>query len=135
MTKKIPKRERIVPQPPRKQPGWKRQQSAVARERGGEIVKGSGNGARKGDARTKLFLDEQKTTQHRSIYVTLPWLEKITEEARSEGKHPSLTFGFDRDIRVDWTAAPLAVFALLEKIALAVIHGDLAEAQALAEKL
>lgn len=40
------------------------------------------------------FLVENKATEHRSISIKLDWLDKISREAREEGKAPALSFQF-----------------------------------------
>lgn len=48
----------------------------------------------KGDIMLTDFLVENKATEHRSISIKLDWLDKISREAREEGKAPALSFQF-----------------------------------------
>ena len=40
------------------------------------------------------YLVENKSTEHRSISLKLDWLDKISVEAREEGKVPALAIQF-----------------------------------------
>lgn len=40
------------------------------------------------------FLVENKSTEHKSISIKLEWLDKISVEAREEGKAPALSIQF-----------------------------------------
>ncbi len=57
---------------------------------------GSVEGA-KGDIMLADFLIENKATVHRSISLKLDWLDKISSEARQEGKEPGLAIQFVDD--------------------------------------
>jgi len=52
----------------------------------------------KGDMVLPEFLVENKSTEHRSISLKFDWLEKISVEAREEGRAPALAIQFvDKD--------------------------------------
>lgn len=61
----------------------------------GAVRPGSGSveGA-KGDIMTHSYLLENKCTSKRSFSVKIEWLQKITKEAREEGKLPGLSIQF-----------------------------------------
>jgi hypothetical protein len=48
----------------------------------------------KGDIMLTEFLIENKCTEHRSISLKADWLDKISREARAEGKAPGLAIQF-----------------------------------------
>jgi hypothetical protein len=48
----------------------------------------------KGDISLAQWLVENKATEHASISLKLSWLEKISVEAREEGKTPALSIQF-----------------------------------------
>lgn len=67
----------------------------AARRLGGTTRAGSGAvEGFKGDITLSTFLVENKTTEHRSISLKLDWLEKVSEEARQEGREPALAIQF-----------------------------------------
>ena len=71
----------------------------TAKRLGGTGRPGSGavEGA-KGDIMLTEFLVENKCTEHRSISLKADWLDKISREARAEGKAPALAIQFtDKD--------------------------------------
>lgn len=67
----------------------------TAKRLGGATRPGSGSldGA-KGDIMLPQFLIENKCTEHKSISLKLDWLDKISREARAEGKAPGLAIQF-----------------------------------------
>ena len=67
----------------------------TAKRLGGTTRPGSGavDGA-KGDINLTEFLVENKCTEHASISLKLSWLDKISLEAREEGKAPALSIQF-----------------------------------------
>lgn len=65
------------------------QERRDAKDYGGRVTPGSGNGAfRKGDVRTDDLLIENKRTDKDSLSVKGAWLDKIRMEAQSEGRVP-----------------------------------------------
>ena len=67
----------------------------TAKRLGGKTRPGSGAVAgAKGDILLSEFLVENKSTEHASISLKLAWLEKISVEAREEGKAPALSIQF-----------------------------------------
>jgi hypothetical protein len=67
----------------------------TAKRLGGITRPGSGAVAgAKGDILLTDYLVENKSTEHRSISLKLDWLEKISLEAREEGKAPALSIQF-----------------------------------------
>ena len=67
----------------------------TAKRLGGITRPGSGSvdGA-KGDIVLTEFLVENKSTEHASMSLKLAWLDKISLEAREEGKAPALAIQF-----------------------------------------
>lgn len=67
----------------------------TAKRLGGTTRPGSGSvdGA-KGDILLSDYLVENKCTEHKSISLKLEWLNKISVEAREEGKSPALSIQF-----------------------------------------
>lgn len=67
----------------------------TAKRLSGDNRPGSGalEGA-KGDIMLDEFLLENKSTEHASFSVKREWLEKISKEARAEGKTPGLSIQF-----------------------------------------
>jgi len=62
---------------------------------GGQARAGSGSvEGFKGDIEVAEFLLENKSTINKSISLKLEWLDKISREARSEGKTPGLSIQF-----------------------------------------
>ena len=67
----------------------------TAKRLGGTTRPGSGAVAgAKGDILLTDYLVENKATEHKSISLKLEWLEKISVEAREEGKVPALSIQF-----------------------------------------
>lgn len=67
----------------------------TAKRLGGVTRPGSGAVAgAKGDIVLTEFLVENKSTEHASISLKLAWLDKISLEAREEGKAPALSIQF-----------------------------------------
>jgi hypothetical protein len=67
----------------------------TAKRLGGRTRPGSGAVAgAKGDILLTDYLVENKSTEHQSISLKLSWLEKISVEAREEGKAPALSIQF-----------------------------------------
>ena len=67
----------------------------TAKRLGGRTRPGSGAVAgAKGDIFLSDYLVENKSTEHASISLKLAWLEKISVEAREEGKAPALSIQF-----------------------------------------
>jgi hypothetical protein len=67
----------------------------TAKRLGGTTRPGSGAVAgAKGDIVLTEFLVENKSTEHASISLKLAWLDKISLEAREEGKAPALAIQF-----------------------------------------
>jgi len=67
----------------------------TAKRLGGITRPGSGAVAgAKGDILLTDYLVENKSTEHKSFSVKLEWLEKISLEAREEGKAPALSIQF-----------------------------------------
>ena len=67
----------------------------TAKRIGGEARAGSGSiEGFKGDITFGRFLVENKATIHRSLSVKLDWLDKISREARDEGRTPALSLQF-----------------------------------------
>ena len=67
----------------------------TAKRLGGRPRPGSGSVAgAKGDILLPDYLVENKSTEHRSISLKLDWLDKISVEAREEGKVPALAIQF-----------------------------------------
>ena len=67
----------------------------TAKRLGGITRPGSGAVAgAKGDILLPDYLVENKSTEHKSISLKLDWLEKISLEAREEGKVPALSIQF-----------------------------------------
>lgn len=67
----------------------------TAKRLGGTTRPGSGAVAgAKGDIVLTEYLVENKSTEHRSISIKLEWLDKISVEAREEGKTPALSIQF-----------------------------------------
>ena len=122
--------------------GWEEQEEAVARAvPDGRRTRGSGcstRSSRKGDVVSPLWRVEAKTTSSRALRVKRDDLEKIRSEARKEGQHPALVFGFDVGDdrgREDWMAFPLPVARILMSIASGLLSQDDREAYELAELL
>ncbi len=67
----------------------------TAKRLGGQVRRGSGAiEGYKGDITLHDFLVENKTTIHRSFSLKLDWLDKISLEAREEGRVPALAVQF-----------------------------------------
>ena len=67
----------------------------TAKRLGGTTRPGSGAVAgAKGDILLTDYLVENKSTEHKSISLKLEWLDKISVEAREEGKAPALAIQF-----------------------------------------
>ena len=67
----------------------------TAKRLGGTTRPGSGAVAgAKGDILLSDYLVENKSTEHKSISLKLEWLDKISVEAREEGKVPALSIQF-----------------------------------------
>ena len=91
------------------------QEKVSASRYGGRVKPGSGSSAlSKGDVQTRAFLIEMKQTIHGSISVKGEWLEKITNEARGEGRLPALEIKLkvsDPLCESEWVLVPSSVFA------------------------
>jgi len=67
----------------------------TAKRLGGRTRPGSGSvEGCKGDIALPDYLVENKSTEHKSISLKLSWLDKISREAREEGKEPALSIQF-----------------------------------------
>lgn len=67
----------------------------TAKRLGGITRPGSGAVAgAKGDILLPDYLIENKSTEHKSISLKLEWLDKISVEAREEGRIPALSIQF-----------------------------------------
>ena len=67
----------------------------TAKRLGGITRPGSGAVAgAKGDILLSDYLVENKSTEHKSLSIKLEWLDKISVEAREEGKAPALSIQF-----------------------------------------
>jgi len=67
----------------------------TAKRLGGVARRGSGSiEGYKGDITLNQFLVENKATCNRSISLKLDWLDKISREARDEGRTPALSLQF-----------------------------------------
>lgn len=72
-----------------------RAERKTAKRIGGTTRAGSGSiEGFKGDITLADFLVENKSTEHKSMSLKHAWLDKITREARSEGRTPALTIQF-----------------------------------------
>ena len=87
----------------------KRQESRLAKMLGGRRQPASGAlDFAKGDVKTDLLLLEAKRTGKKSLGVKAEWLEKITREARAEGRIPALSIELPTNhaTPTDWTMVP-----------------------------
>lgn len=67
----------------------------TAKRLGGQARAGSGSvEGYKGDITFNAFLIENKSTLHKSFTIKAAWLDKISREAREEGRVPALAFQF-----------------------------------------
>jgi len=67
----------------------------TAKRLGGRARRGSGAiEGYKGDIEVGIFLLENKSTINRALSIKLDWLDKISREAREEGKTPGLSIQF-----------------------------------------
>lgn len=72
-----------------------KQESSLADELGGEVVKGSGCGAEKGDIRiTGVARIECKSTIKKSFSITRKMVEKIEDTAMMSGETPFVQLDF-----------------------------------------
>jgi len=85
----------------RQKPGHRHGQKAekkAANRLGGQARAGSGAiEGYKGDITLHDYLVENKTTIHKSFSIKLEWLDKISREARTEGRIPALAVQFVDD--------------------------------------
>ena len=86
------------------EPDWKKnkkrsvkQEKKVASLASGFLVPGSGSGNFKGDVQSPVFKIECKSTEKDSISVKLAWLQKIENEALSDGKVPILSIEMGKE--------------------------------------
>ncbi len=90
-----------------------KQEFRAAARLGGKVVKGSGNGATKGDVRTLDFLVECKTR----IQLPVSWTEifaKTAKEAAQAGLIPAVEIeSRDGSMKEPWVAIPASAFKLL----------------------
>lgn len=70
----------------------KKQEKSIAKQVGGSLVANSGSGRAKGDVNTDFFKIEIKYTDNKFIKLNYDWLNKIEEEAFSDGRYPALYF-------------------------------------------
>lgn len=65
------------------------QEKQDAKDYGGRVTPGSGNGVfKKGDVRCVDVLIENKRTDKDALSIKGEWLDKIRKEAQSEGREP-----------------------------------------------
>ena len=106
----------------------KRDRRAVTaqEEEGARIIGGKrhvGSGAIEGlksDASSDYWQQEAKQTRAQSIGLKLEWLDKITREARTQGKHPMLFIRFTESASHiiaddDWVVIPAKDFESMEQ--------------------
>jgi len=95
----------------------KQQENRVAEELNGARRPASGSRpGKKGDVAAGNFLIEAKATGGNSMAIHLRWLEKITTQARGEGKDPAVVISFENaptGIPATWTMVPMSVFKSL----------------------
>lgn len=67
----------------------------------------------KGDVKSSKFLYDAKLTKHASYKLSLEVLDKLSQEAMLEGRHPALQVRFGSSGAMcssDWVVMPLDVF-------------------------
>jgi len=90
------------------------QESETAERLGGRVVRGSGCGSEKGDARVEgVIRVENKTTRAKSFSVTREMIAKIESAALSAGEVPALEVEF-----LDQNGKPVSSVSLIPNWAL-----------------
>ena len=79
---------------------WEQLEKSVARLTGGERVPGSGNGPRKGDVESPVFLCECKETGQKKFSLQVTWLDEVWTDARRVNKLPLFVAEFGTGARL-----------------------------------
>lgn len=117
MSRKIPKKlKNIIPEHDITG-DFKSHENRIAKAVNGKKQAGSGNNDyKKGDVDSKSFLIECKTTKYKSMSVKAQWLDKISDEALMEQKHPALAVQMKtKRAEKDWIMIPLSVFQKIKE--------------------